>query len=221
MKEVSENNLYLVESDQEHFYDQYAEKTANEKNFTAKIISNNNIGMITIDRTKSKSIDLKHQIKSHHTTRYSKYKDYLAQCFASNINKDFRLKLSIISFCCRRRNNTTNLRIKLYSNCINLIHYYTDFSIFIKKQIEFDMIKYCLFGKEERILLTLLSNPDLEMEDQDIHYKNKITFSSGVINQKHENDYFRFIIEKVLKKAKESEKTKRMLNILKDKSKIM
>ena len=47
-----------------------------------------------------------------------------------------------------------------FNNACSLIDYYADFTTYIKKMIEIDIIKYYIFSKEERNLISIIGNPD-------------------------------------------------------------
>ena len=47
-----------------------------------------------------------------------------------------------------------------FNNACSLIDYYADSTTYIKKMIEIDIIKYYIFSKEERNLISIIGNPD-------------------------------------------------------------
>ncbi len=107
--------------------------------------------------------------------------------------------------------NETN---RFFDNAKEIYNYYTDIGIFTQKMIENDIIKYILFSKNERIMLQMLSNPELFFGAKEKMRKIIIDFYDPEKSSLEEID-MKKSMSKVIEKAKERKESKRILKLIK------
>ena len=80
-----------------------------------------------------------------------------------SINKHgFKLKFSDIFCKCSKKIIEREI---FFSNACSLYFYYLDITTYFKKMMEVDIIKFFLFTKSERSLISIISNPDIPISE--------------------------------------------------------
>ena len=94
---------------------------------------------------------------------------------------------------CRCFKKTRILRENYFSNACSLYYYYLDVTTYFKKMMEIDIIKYFLFTKNERSLISIISNPDFTIDEEEMNQKLKSQY------REFNKEYFEHKIEVILK----------------------
>ena len=83
----------------------------------------------------------------------------------------YAFQFSLSDICCRylkfRKRESYIKRKQLFDDATSILDYYTDAIVYLKKMLEIEIIKYYLFTKEERKLVSILSNPDFLSLDRE------------------------------------------------------
>jgi len=74
----------------------------------------------------------------------------------------------VIAYCCNCCSKRLKNKYSLLRKCELKIHYYLDIYSYIKKMQEIDLIKYCLFDKEQIVLFNFLAKPPVKFSDKNI-----------------------------------------------------
>ena len=86
-------------------------------------------------------------------------------------------------FCpCLKNTKRMITRKKYFDYANNIFDYYTDISVYFKKMMEIDIIKYYLFSSNERNLISVIANPNF-------YLKNSNLFNEKLNHEYSENKY--------------------------------
>ncbi len=102
-------------------------------------------------------------------------------------------------------------RKKFFYDAYSILEYYTDSITYFKKMLEIEIIKYYLFSKEERRLISIISNPDFINLDKNHIYKK--------INMEYEQDRFYLshldeLLNKILKDGRNNSNNNKLLQLV-------
>jgi hypothetical protein len=116
----------------------------------------------------------------------------------------------------------TNKRIskeKYFFNAISFYHYFLDVTTYFKKMIEIEIIKFCLFSKNEIKLISILSNPDFTINSEEMEEKLKYQykkFDKSLFEGKIE-----MVLRDVLKEGRNNNEVNKLLQIVQNGNQIL
>ncbi len=104
-------------------------------------------------------------------------------------------------------------RQKLFEHSSSLIDFYTDQIFFFKKMFEIEIIKFFLFSKEERKLVSILSNPDLiELDPKFFSRKIEAEYQENKIFNQNLDELF----TKLLKEGRNNSSSNKLFELVRE-----
>jgi len=132
--------------------------------------------------------------------------------------REYGFAYSLSDFCCKCLNclslDSEGMKKKkmYFYNGDSILDYYLDVVTYFKKMIEIEIIKYYIFTKDERKIVSVISNPDLANTDKDnIIRKINLEYSSKydkVVSKMEDN------LKNVLQDARNKSSTNKLLQLV-------
>jgi len=95
----------------------------------------------------------------------------------AKIAKEEGFDLSIYDIYCRcLKDDKQRIKQEYFIGAIYMYDYYLDITTFFKKMMEVDIIKYYLFTRSERQLISIMSNPDFSVGNEEIKGKLEMQY---------------------------------------------
>jgi hypothetical protein len=144
-------------------------------------------------------------------------KDQYFKEFNSNI-KDTAFVYSLSDILCRifkascsKHSHEYKIRKKYFDDATSILEYYTDSITYFKKMLEIEIIKYYLFTKEERKLISIIANPDfIDLDRDHIHKKIELEYQEDRFYTSNMDDIF----TKVLKDGRNNSSSNKILQLV-------
>ena len=129
---------------------------------------------------------------------------------ANNIGYNLLITDILCSCCCK--NTTRFQRKELFFNALSLYNYYLDITTYFKKMMEVDIIKYYLFTKNERTLISVISNPDLSIDKFD--FERKLNSQYNDFNKENFETKIEMLLKDVIKEGRNRTNINRILQLI-------
>ncbi len=136
-----------------------------------------------------------------------------------NSNKEFYFDFNFFTRCCKPLNATQE---KNLASAHSFVSYYMDVQIYLKKMLELELIKFCIFSKNEREILSYLVNPDPSIEAYFIDRKMDMEYFENFSNKRteqlmtKEKGRMEDTMEKLMQDSKHRKISKRLMRLVND-----
>ena len=104
------------------------------------------------------------------------------------------------------------IRENFFLNACSLYYYYLDITTYFKKMMEIDIIKFYLFSKSERNLISILSNPDFSVNKEEFERKLELQYKK--FNEEKFENRVEFILKNVLNEGRNNAFSNKLMKLI-------